>query len=185
MLHFIKSSDKTNSCYITEWELTSEPFKAYRGACNGRYKCFFPIDNKNGFDPNMPVVVKEIGLKKTKILANGQSDCGNYAFISATSGFRGGIGEFSPKNGAEIVYQNSGSLHCVEHILALAKMPQGSYIVSKFGRRSSYGEVELFGYNGRLVRMSDEEWEIISENDEQIQDVLKNGLDQNRSKHKC
>lgn len=183
MLHFIKSSDKTNSCYIKEWELTNDPFLAYRGYCNGRYFCFFPIDNKNGYDPNMPTIVKEIGLKKTKILANGVSDC-DYAFISATSGFRGGIGEFSPKNGAEIVYKNSGSLHCVHHILALAKMPKGSYIVSKFGRRSDYGEVELFGYNGRLVRMSQQEWDTIENNDEAIQTVLKSGHDVNDSKNR-
>ena len=101
--------DRTNSYYTTGWDITKDPFPAYR-AYGTAHTGFQPFCA--GFDPEKPS--KLITTQKgTKLLVNcPQEEDETIYLLHFTGGFRGwSVGALAIKN-AEVISERSSSKHC-------------------------------------------------------------------------
>lgn len=169
MIKTLKAIEKTNSYTPTPWAWSEDPFPAFRGA-GQRYNAFLAV--ANGFRPwfssfdladNTAMsddYCKVIKTKKgtTLLVPCSKDQDERIVLITALGGFRGFFGNVEAV-GAEILWRNGSTMHCcpVEHIVARITDPDG-YIWTETGRRSGYGDVEVYSWRGGYFRMDTREY---------------------------
>ena len=170
MLRFLYGSEKTNSYRPEPWAWSEVPFPALRGA-GQRYNAFLAVaggftpwfssfnlaDNKAMSDDYCKVITTKKGTRL--LVPCGKQDDEKILLITARGGFRGGFGKIEAV-GAEILWQNSSSMHCcpVAHIIARVTEPDG-YIRTETGRRCCSGCTEVYSWKGGYFGMDTEEYD--------------------------
>lgn len=169
MLKFYYGSEKTNSYRPEPWGWSETPFPALRGA-GQRYNAFLAVaggftpwfnsfnlaDNKTMSDDYCKVINTKKGTRL--LVPCGKNDDERILLITARGGFRGGFGKIEAV-GAEILWQNSSSMHCcpVAHIIARVTEPDG-YVRTETGRRCCSGYTEVYSWKGGYFGMDTEEY---------------------------
>lgn len=169
MLKFLYGSEKTNSYRPEPWAWSEVPFPAFRGA-GQRYNAFLAVaggfipwfnsfnlaDNKAMSDDFCKVINTKKGT--CLLVPCGKQDDEKILLITARGGFRGGFGKIEAV-GAEILWQNSSSMHCcpVAHIIARVTEPDG-YVRTETGRRCCSGYTEVYSWKGGYFGMDTEEY---------------------------
>ena len=170
MLKFYYGSEKTNSYRPEPWAWSETPFPAFRGA-GQRYNAFLAVaggftpwfnsfnlaDNKAMSDDFCKIITTKKGTRL--LVPCGKQDDERILLITARGGFRGGFGKIEAV-GAEILWQNSSSMHCcpVAHIIARVTEPDG-YIRTETGRRCSSGYTEVYSWKGGYFGMDTTEYD--------------------------
>ena len=189
MIKMLRGSEKTNSYVPAFWNLTDDPFLAFRGA-GQNYNAFLAVaggfkpwicsdgfsDGKRMSDDFSKIIKTKKGT--TLLVPCGQSEEEKILLITALGGFRGDFGRIEAV-GAEILWKNSSCMHCapVAHIVARITNPNG-YVLVESGRRSSTGEVGVYSWKGGYFEMETEEYEaavelglLFSKNDREEEDL--------------
>ena len=171
MLRTLVGREKTNSYRPEPWAWSEVPFPAFRGA-GQRYNAFLAV--ASGFEPWFLFDEKKFEMsnfsddhckiivtkKGTRLLVPcSEKEDEKILLITALGGFRGGFGKIEAI-GAEILWQNSSSMHCcpVAHIIARVTEPDG-YIRTETGRRCSSGSTEVYSWKGGYFGMDTAEYD--------------------------
>ena len=131
-------------------------FLAVAGGFKPWFNSFNLADNKAMSDDYCKVITTKKGTRL--LVPCGKQDDERILLITARGGFRGGFGKIEAI-GAEILWQNSSSMHCcpVAHIIARISEPDG-YIRTETGRRCSSGYTEVYSWKGGYFGMDTEEY---------------------------
>lgn len=171
MLRTLVARSKTNSYSPEPWSWSIDPFPAFRGA-GQRYNAFLAVaagftpwflfeekkfEMSNFSDDYCKIIVTKKGTKL--LVPCSEKEDEKILLITALGGFRGGFGKIEAV-GAEILWQNSMSMHCcpVAHIIARVTDPDG-YIRTETGRRCSFGYTEVYSWKGGYFGMDTEEYD--------------------------
>jgi len=173
-IKFLYSSEKTNSWRPEPWHWSTEKFPAYRG--NGwRHRSFLAVVkdyapqfasdpspaytsyvSQVGFDPTASKLVKTQAKGTLLLVPCSPEQDEQVMLITLRGGFRGGYSRIEGK-GVEILAQDTSGGHCVVtgHMIVRLTHPNG-FVYAETGRRSSYGLVEIFSWDGYKTMPTEE-----------------------------
>lgn len=132
-LLILEGPELTNSFRPDAWELTSDPFVAFRGV-GPSHRAFQPVGKE--FDLLWPTKAILAGQKQTLLLVNCPSSEDEIIVLATVaSGFRGGLGRWETDD-AELLTEFGSNKHCVGVSHAVIRLkPEGRATIEARGRR--------------------------------------------------